>query len=297
MAIYDRDYVFRNSTGGRGRPGGISANAALIIINLVIFAIEFILVNSNKPDLLFYYGHFSTAQMLKLEFWRALTFQFLHASPGHVLMNMLGLWVFGQFVEAYLGRSRYLALYLTSGVAGAVLYMLLNAAAYVASSYGFNSLPLLIYNSAATPLVGASAGVFGVTMAAAYVAPNQVLQLIFPPVPVRVKVLAYVYLAIAFINLFFGGNNAGGDAGHVGGALAGAVLIRNAHLLRDFFDVFNDSRKPKSAKRREESRASATDQEVDRVLAKVRDKGLASLSNREKRILQDATDSKRDSAR
>lgn len=296
MAIYDREYVFRNSRGYGGRPSGISANNVIIGINLAIFAVQFLLHVSNREDLLFKFGFFSTFEMVRhLEFWRVITFQFLHAGIMHVLMNMLGLWVFGPYVEGYLGKSRYWALYLTSGIAGAMCYMLLNAIAQIAPP----GIPLLIYNSVASPLVGASAGVFGVVMAAAYVAPNQVVQLLLPPVPIRIKTLSYVYLGLAFANLFFGGNNQGGDAAHVGGAIAGFILIRNAHLLRDFFDVFNDSRKPKRDARRADKPSVRKDHdaEVDRVLAKVREKGLASLSNKEKRILQDATDAKQSGPR
>lgn len=295
MAIYDRDYVFRNSHGRGGGAGGISANKALILANAVVFVIQLM---TTKPGAnpLRGFGAFTTEAMVRgLEFWRVLTFQFLHADIMHILMNMIGLWVFGQFVEAYLGRARYLALYLTSGIAGAMFYMLLNAIAQVAPP----GLPLLIYNSVTTPLVGASAGVFGVVMAAAYVAPNQQLQLIFPPVPVRVKTLAYVYLGLALFNLFFGGSNQGGDAAHVGGAIAGFVLIRNSHLLRDFFDVFSDSRKPKRDAKRakvQDAARAARDAEIDRVLAKVRNEGLSSLSSREKRVLQDATESQRKDA-
>lgn len=304
MAIHDREYLARNSRswGGLGGGGGMSANAILIGINLAVFAAQFFLSQGPRGDLLKEYGAFSTYEMVRhLEFWRVLTFQFLHANFWHVAMNMFGLYAFGSLVEGYLGKQRYIALYLTSGVAGAVSYMLLNAGGGVAASYGFRGLPLLIYNSINTPLVGASAGVFGVVLAAAHVAPNQVVQLFFPPVPIRIRSLAYVYLAIAFLNLFFGGNNAGGDAAHVGGAIAGFVLIRHPHLLRDFFDIFGDSRKSGKASRRAAKSAdadrAAREAEIDRVLAKVRDKGLPSLTNREKRLLQDATIAKRNDER
>ncbi len=299
MAIHDREYLARNSRSwGPGPGGGLSANTILIAINLAVFALQFIMSQGPRGDLFQKYGAFTTEEMVRhLEFWRVITFQFLHANIWHVVMNMFGLYAFGSLVEGFLGKQRYVALYLTSGVAGAVSYMLLNAGGGIAASYGMNNLPLLIYNSIRTPLVGASAGVFGVVLAAAYVAPNQVVQLFFPPVPIRIKALAYVYLAIAFLNLFFGGNNAGGDAAHVGGAIAGFILIRHPHLLRDFFDIFSDSRKPgrraaRAAKAQDSARA-ARDADIDRVLAKVREKGLDSLSNREKRILQDATDAKR----
>ena len=49
-------------------------------------------------------------------------------------------------------------------------------------------------------------------------------------------------------NLLRNGANAGGDAAHVGGAIAGFFFIRNSHLLRDFFDVFGDSRRANPAR-------------------------------------------------
>lgn len=300
MAIHDRDYVFRNSPGWNQGPRTMSANTGLIIANVVVFALQ-VFAASKGPtrggmDVFTLYGAFRTDAMIyDLEFWRLVTFQFLHAGFMHIFMNMLGLYVFGPFVESYLGRTRYLALYLTSGICGAAMYMLLSLGGYVAQSNGVH-LPLLVYDSVKSPLVGASAGVFGVVMAAAYVVPNQMLQLMFPPVPIRVKTMAYVYLGLAMANLFFGGHNQGGDAAHVGGAIAGFILIRRAHLLRDFFDVFSDSRKPKREAKRakaKDSARAARDAEIDAVLAKVRNEGLSSLTNREKRILQDATEAQR----
>jgi membrane associated rhomboid family serine protease len=53
------------------------------------------------------------------EFWRFISFQFLHANLSHLLFNMIGLYFFGSIVEQYLGSKRYLAFYLLCGVAGA----------------------------------------------------------------------------------------------------------------------------------------------------------------------------------
>lgn len=319
MAIHDRDYAFRNSDGWNGGRTRISANTIIILMNIAVMVIQLMTHKPGTPNILERLGYFSTAKMFwagGLEFWRVLTFQFLHADIVHLLMNMLGLYVFGSIVENHLGKQRYVALYLTCGIAGAMLYMLLNVGGSLAANFGMNSLPILIYNSGDTPLIGASAGVFGVVLASAYIAPNQVMQLIIPPVPVRIKVLAYVYVGIALANIIFGGRNAGGDAAHIGGAIAGAILIRNAYLLRDFFDIFTDSRKKGKGKRSfvefgsdgragsqrarvQVDKAAARDQaakakknaEIDRVLAKVSSKGLKSLTSSERRVLQDSTDS------
>ena len=115
------------------------------------------------------------------------------------------------------------------------------------------------------------------------------------------KTLAYFYVILAVGSLFFGVRNAGGEAAHLGGAAAGAFFIRNSHLLRDFFDVFYDSRK-KPARgdrfRNLESqaparRSDAEEREVDRILAKAHAEGIASLTESEKATLRRDTEHRR----
>ncbi len=238
-------------------------------------------------------GHFSTQKIFEAQVWRFITFQFLHASLMHLFFNMLGLYVFGPTVERYLGGQRYLAFYLVTGIFGGVMYLLLNLLGVIADSMGITAVPGLLFHLTTVPLIGASAGVFGVIMACAKIEPNTVVQLIFPPIALKMRTFAYGFVALSMINLFMGAKNAGGEAAHLGGAIAGYFFIRNAHLLRDFFDVFSDSRKPRKQKQgwgwlRGGGAVDRT--EVDRILDKVRSGGVASLSEKEKRILAADTD-------
>jgi len=75
------------------------------------------------------------------DWWRLITSAFLHAGLLHIGFNMLALWWFGAPVEEYLGRARYLLLYIVSGLAGA-------AGALI--------------QSPTTPVVGASGAIFGI---------------------------------------------------------------------------------------------------------------------------------------
>ncbi len=226
-------------------------------------------------------GHFSTGKaFLEGQVWRFITFQFLHVDYIHLIFNMLGLWFVGGLVEEYLGRRRYLAFYLVSGLFGAVGYLFLNLVAFITlqvspSAAGHIPSPLLVQDIY-TPLVGASAGVFGVLMAAAYIRPTEIVD-VLAFIPMKLRTAVYIFLGLAAINLLRGGNNAGGDAAHVGGAVAGAFFIRRAHLLRDFFDVFSDSRKPKAPL--PEVLA------VDRILEKIHEHGLESLTPSEREVL------------
>lgn len=310
MGIYDRGYYQdpRRSRGGlSGGPGAWSITTWLIVINIVAFFLQvFTTPKGGGGDPLQKYGHFSTYRVLwdgGLEFWRFLTFQFLHASVQHVAFNMFGLYMFGPMVEETLGRKKYLAFYLVCGVFGALTYLLLNLAGVVAAKYNVGMIPGLLFNDVHTPLVGASAGIFGVIMACAYVRPNERFMLILPPIPVKVKWLAYGYFAIAVVSLFFGNKNQGGEAAHVGGAIAGFFFVRNSHLLRDFFDVLDDSRSPRGKKgdkpRKfknpnnlklvQDAPLSPADAEMDRILAKISRQGKESLTLAEIETLEEAT--------
>lgn len=310
MGLLDRHYA-RDSDepAGLGAARRLPFNVWLIIANVAVFAFQVFSPQVTRAlgggpavrmDLITYWGHFSTARILHgLEVWRVVTFQFLHASPLHLFFNMFGLWVFGGMVERHLGFKKYAAFYLVCGIAGALMYLFLNLTGFIFAKMGWPRVPGLLFEDTWVPLVGASAGCFGVIMASAFIAPNAVVQLIFPPIPLRLKLLAYGYVGIAVFNLFTGSQNAGGEAAHLGGALAGYFFIRNSHLLLDFFDILGDSRPPGGAPRSPKlgvlfSRARGPDQgEIDRILAKVHSQGLQSLSEKERQTLRAATESQR----
>lgn len=244
----------------------------------------------QATDPLTAFGHFSTYQgFQRVEVWRLVTFQFLHANFTHLLLNMLGLYFFGGTVERSLGFKKYAAFYLVCGIFGGLMYLALNVLG--------NLLPFhvagLLFHQTTLPLVGASAGVFGVIVACAYIEPRESVQLLFIPIGIPLPWFAYGYVLFALVNLLSGGKNAGGDAAHLGGALAGYYFIRHSHLLRDFFDVFADSRKPADRSRRPRS-PDPDDRQIDRILEKVGTSGAASLSDSERRALQDATKRRRE---
>ncbi|MBX3358746.1 MAG: rhomboid family intramembrane serine protease [Phycisphaeraceae bacterium] len=227
-------------------------------------------------------GHFSTGKaFIQYEVWRFITFQFLHANWMHIAFNMLGLYFVGGMVEQRLGGKRYLAFYLMCGICGALVYLFLNLLGYLNIN-----LPGVLFSDPYTPLVGASAGVFGVLLAAAYLYPREIVDVLFI-LPMELRTAVYAFTALAVVNLFMGGNNAGGDAAHVGGAIAGAYFIRHPHLLNEFFDIFGRSA-PAAARKPGVARAVFDDPEIDRIMAKASQHGLASLSDGERRALRSA---------
>jgi membrane associated rhomboid family serine protease len=251
------------------------------------------------------YLYFSTARaflirrttrgLVGLEFWRFIGFQFLHANVTHLLFNMIALYFFGPLVESRLGGKRYLAFYLLCGMCGALMYLLLNLGGRAASSiFGHDvRIPGLLFEDVTTPLIGASAGVFGVLMAGAYIAPHAVVYLFFV-LPMRFATLAYALVLVALLSVFLGGHNQGGEAAHLGGAAAGFYFIRRPHHLHGFFDILGWA-DPTSHhyrhKRAHRARPRKGDRaEVDRILDKISSSGLKSLSEKEKRTLREASD-------
>lgn len=261
-------------------------------------------VRSAGP--LWKFGYFSTSKALAtfdwnslqpigFEFWRFVSFQFLHANLMHLLFNMIGLFLFGRLVEQYLGSKRYLAFYLLCGIAGAVMYLLLNLIGWTGLTVFGVRLPLVLISDPATPLIGASAGVFGVVIASAFLVPNARVVLFFV-IPMRLATLAYGLVIVALLSVFFGWTNAGGEAAHLGGAIAGWFFIRRPNLLHGFFDFlgrFDPWSRSNAARRVAMSQARGTplktEAELDRILAKIHDSGLQSLTKREQKLLREAS--------
>ncbi|MBL0920688.1 MAG: rhomboid family intramembrane serine protease [Phycisphaerales bacterium] len=311
MGIYDREYA-RAGAGpsGMNRLHGWSFNTWLIASNVAVFVLA--VLAPPLGNFMYEWGHFSTAKaffmvvthpdgsqhiQFGLEVWRFLTFQFLHANWLHLFFNMFALWLFGELVERRMGFKRYAAFYLACGIGGALMYLALNM---LGNAVG--SLPVVLPGDPRTPLVGASAGVFGVLMAAAFYEPRAPMQILFLPFTIQLRTLAYGYVALALLNLLNQGNNAGGDAAHIGGAIAGYFFVRRPHHLTDFFDVLGRSDGKSKRASKPSSRAGAPprraasappSEEVDRVLAKVSMEGLHSLSEREREILRRASESRR----
>jgi membrane associated rhomboid family serine protease len=127
------------------------------------------------------------------EWWRLITAAFLHYGPIHLAMNMLALWWFGIPVEQYLGRARFLLLYLVSGLAG-------SAGALVVTP--------------TSPTVGASGAIFGI-LGAALILERQ-----------RAYVLGGSALGLIVINLIFSFTFSNiSVGGHIGGLIGGALCM------------------------------------------------------------------------
>ena len=172
----------------------------LLIINVIIFfAVNFLIPIPNIQQYFVLYRPFT----LGFEPVQIVTHMFSHANISHLFFNMLGLYMFGSMVEATLGPKRFLILYLTSGLAASALQMLLSP----------------------SPILGASGAVFGITTAFATMFPNTQLMLLFPPIPMKAKYMAILFIGVGLYSGLSGTNDGIAHFAHVGGALWGFLMI------------------------------------------------------------------------
>jgi membrane associated rhomboid family serine protease len=229
MAPEDRDYMNRPMPASAyRRPAVRSVTFWIIAVNVLIFAADQVMarmglfhpliIDSPRGRLVFAfpwlydYGYFSAAMAVRnWEIWRFVTFQFVHASAEHLIFNMIALFFFGPLVEGYLTSRLFLPFYLLCGIGGAMMYLLLLLMGWRVGS-------------AFVPLVGASAGIFGILIAAARIAPDSTAD-ILGGIPVRMRTLAYYFILYALFTVLFRGENAGGEAAHLGGAAVGYLLL------------------------------------------------------------------------
>lgn len=227
----------------------LSVTQAIIIINAVVFFAGLMVQReavlgipypqapkTSLFEILCAYSWFTC--FLEGEIWRLITYQFVHANFGHILFNMWALYFFGPAVEQAMGPRRYLLFYLVCGIAGALFSSLL-AGLNLYSSLPESPQATLICNQIAEfagytgqvhcwemiPLIGASASIYGVMVACAFMYPDVRISLLFPPITLRLRTFAICVIGIATATILFNLTNAGGEAGHLGGIIMGAIIM------------------------------------------------------------------------
>lgn len=175
------------TAAGRGAP---IVTYSLIGVSAVVYLLQFLTGSLITNQ--FVFSPLALGAYVN-EPWRMLTSVFLHGSVLHLLLNMYTLWIFGQLLEGLLGRWRFLALYLISGLAGSV--------------------GVVVFGDPMTSVLGASGAIFG--LMGAFV----VIQRRFGVNLTQLYVLLAINLAIGFLP----GANISWQA-HLGGLLGGALV-------------------------------------------------------------------------
>ena len=240
----------------------------LIIANIAMFVMQ-----SQFPEITNTLAFVPILSLVRP--WTAVTYMFLHAGLGHIAFNMLSLYFFGPQVEDRLGGARYLTLYFVSGLFGAATSMVF---------------------SPRSPIIGASAAIFGVLLAFAYFWPRAQL-LIWGIVPVEARTLIIVMTIISLLGGVGLGMQNVAHFAHIGGFVGGWLVLRLSGVGRveDRFLKPRETReRPASARPGDAERWKkiplerlhpVNREEAERVLAKLDARGPSGLTAEEQAFL------------
>lgn len=293
------------------RPGGFSffppVIKNLLIINGVIFFLMTMFQNVSfngipSENIIIRWFALMPLGSGYFELWQLITYQFLHGGFSHILFNMFALWMFGAEIELNWGSKKFLLYYLLCGVGAGLLHMFLA--------------PLL--TGSAAPTIGASGAVYGIMIAFAMMFPDRPVYLYFL-LPIKAKYLITFLVLMEFMLIDSAGSGVAHLA-HLGGAIVGFAFImldkdiyvpfknmfRRQNFKRKSSNYFDDydsgsfKSRSKSSYNNDIKDASfydleenddeiITQEEIDRILDKISKHGYAGLSDKEKKILFEAS--------
>jgi len=228
--------------------------------------------------------------------WQLVTYMFMHGGFLHLFFNMLMLWMFGMELENAWGSRKFLIFYLLCGVGGGLANILVG--------------PLVGQGG---PTVGASGAVFGVLLAFAMLFPDRPIYLYFL-FPIRAKYLIAALIGFELLVGVTGSSEGVAHFAHLGGAAVGFVyMLAEIGIipLREWFITFkgeeshpftNNTRVRKTGDEIHEAqffdihtgrpadrKQDVTQEVIDAILDKISTGGYQSLTEEEKRILNDAS--------
>lgn len=258
--------------------------------------------------------------------FQLITYMFMHGGWEHIIFNMFALWMFGCVVEGVWGPKKFLFYYIACGV-GAGLFQeaaqfvqfYLMASEQI-PNFSVTNMALVAHNSASMlnmwTTVGASGAIYAILLAFGMTFPENRI-FIFPfPVPIKAKYFVIGYAAIELFSAISTTGDGVAHTAHLGGMVFGYFMIRywrkqmqggyQGNNAKDAFDRMRDFLGGKRNKQRftytqnkawtsndhqkdwdYNARKKATQEEIDRILDKIRKSGYDSLTMEEKQTLFD----------
>lgn len=260
----------------------------LLLMNVAMFLLDQVVgmmygLNLNALLGLYYVGH---PMFMPYQF---VTYMFMHAGFTHLFFNMFALWMFGRVIVEAFGARRFLLYYFVCGLGSALVQEA-------------GQLTGLIPEYAMT--IGASGAVYGILLAFGVLYPNERMFIIPIPFPIKAKWFITFYV---LIELFEGLSLSDGVAhfAHLGGMLFGYIFIQVLRHMSNRPRMQQQNYFWRSTTTAPEMHIHCTEKrvddyeykakqkmqndEIDRILDKVRKGGYQSLTESEKRALFDAS--------
>ena len=246
----------------------------IVLVNVAVYILQSL---SGKEDVFFrLFGLVPSSFLSELMIWQPFTYMFFHApfysSVGisHILLNMLGLWVFGRELEQAWGKNNFLKYYFVTGI-------------------GSGLVTFLFQINSDSPVIGASGAVYGVLLAYGLSYPNRMLY-IWGIIPVKSLWLVIIMGAIAFFGLL---GNADGisHVTHISGMVIGYFMLNKKWRWRELLFKIRKKTIEFQVQRHEEKVAKKIMQkkDIDLILDKIQKEGFSSLTSREKNKLYESS--------
>ena len=204
-------------------------NTPPVVKNLIILNALMLVMTFFTGD--FMYEKFSLFALESPFFkpYQLVTHMFMHGDFFHLFFNMFTLWMFGCVLENVWGSKKFLLYYFVTGLGAAFLHMLVQQIEYVyladAVNQGVQGARMSLKMLLSTPTVGASGAIYGVLLGYGMLFPNNIIQMIFPPIALKAK---WFVLIFGVMELVMGLSNSGGNIAHfahLGGMIFGLILI------------------------------------------------------------------------
>lgn len=282
----------------------------LLIINGVVFFVQLLMDNLTFNGYPAWYilnrwfalnpisGFDAAGEPFNFQVWQLITYQFMHGGFSHILFNMFALWMFGASIEDIFGSKKFLIFYLLAGISAGLLHLFVS--------------PLL--GGAPAVTIGASGAVYGVLIAYAMFFPDNLIFLYFL-IPIKAKYLIGFLVVLEFLAIDSASSGVAHLA-HLGGALFAFLYImfdKNSYVpLKNLFrksyyykpksgsNIFSNPFSSSSRRERDIEDADFYDinkkdeeeisqAEIDAILDKISQSGYQNLTEREKKILFEAS--------
>ena len=260
----------------------------LLIINVLAFLATLVLQSGSGIDLNNIFGlHFFRASDFRI--YQLVTYMFMHGGFTHLFFNMFALWMFGVVVEGVWGPRKFLFYYIACGIGAGMMqelaqfveiYLQLNEQAPLGVGEAFVVMGKIADQLNALTTVGASGAIYAILLAFGMIFPENKI-FIFPiPIPIKAKWFVMGYAALELFQAMAGTGGNVAHLAHLGGMIFGFFMIRYWQ------------RHPREETRTESdwdynTRKKAEQDEVDRILDKIRKSGYDSLTREEKQRLFD----------
>ena len=255
----------------------------IILVNTIFFVLPlafyifFYLFKIPNQNIYYYFELLPNIHDLLFRPWSLITYGFIHGSFGHLFWNMILFYFFSSLFLNLFKEDDLLILFCIGIIVGGVLFVL---------SYSY----FPVFGGLNPSLIGSSAGVISVVIFMCTYSPNSTIRIFFFNVKLIYVGIALVIFDLAQLPI----SNSGGHIAHLGGALTGffaGFKMKTGQNIFNYFKKNNSHKKSTSQKQKIDKKnfKNSKQQKIDHILDKINESGYDSLTNEEKRTLNEAS--------